>query len=147
VDDWNYNWLNQWKWRILKGKNTYYVVRLEFDNMVYMHRELLSLLNNDLRQGDHVDGNGLHNYMSNLRIVSASQNAANRRKFLSRSGYKGVYWNKPTSKWLVQICVNYKKIHLGLYEQSIDAAVAYDLAALKYFGEFACLNFPRYNYE
>ena len=49
-------------------------------------------------------------------------------------------WFKPSQKWRAQI--QYKKIvyHLGSYEKRIDAARAYNAAAIKYHGEFANLN-------
>jgi len=45
-------------------------------------------------------------------------------------------------KWRTQISVGGKKIYLGQFTDEIDAAKAYDDAAKKYHGEFACLNFP-----
>lgn len=46
------------------------------------------------------------------------------------------------------ICFNYKTIFLGHYNIETDAAKAYDIAAIKYFGNDAVLNFPelRQNY-
>jgi len=37
-------------------------------------------------------------------------------------------------------------MHLGYFESKIDAAQAYDRAAIKYFGTFARLNFPLGDY-
>jgi hypothetical protein len=93
---------------------------------------------------DHINGNGLDNRKSNLRICTHQQNCENSRKRKkSFSKYKGVYWSKNAKKWVAQITIDGKSKHLGYFELEEDAAAAYDKAAVKYFGEFACLNFRR----
>lgn len=92
---------------------------------------------------DHRDGNGLNNLPSNLRIATSTENSRNRRKNSNnQSGYKGVCWC--ARKWRAAIRVNGKLKHLGYFENVTDAALAYDVAAIHYFGEFAHLNFPQH---
>ena len=92
---------------------------------------------------DHRDGNGLNNRRTNLRSATDSQNRANSRKpILCTSDFKGVSWHKATKKWQGRIRVNDRKIYLGIFTSELDAARAYDAAALQHFGEFARLNFP-----
>lgn len=83
---------------------------------------------------------------ADLRPATASQNNANRAKPKTRDGipttskYKGVSWFKRDKKWKVNITVNKKHIYLGVYDSEVEAAKAYNEAAIKFFGEFACLN-------
>jgi len=90
---------------------------------------------------DHIDNNPLNNKKSNLRECSQKENTRNFS--LSRrntTGYKGVHWDKNRNKYQAYIQQDGKRKHLGRFENIIDAAQAYNKAALKYYGEFARLN-------
>jgi hypothetical protein len=107
-----------------------------------LHRVILSrIIGRDLSPTelcDHIDGNGLNNRRSNLRVATPHQNNANQplRKD-SGSGLKGVSWKKANRKWQAKIRVNRQDIHLGLFSDTEEAHRAYCEAARKYFGEFA----------
>lgn len=94
---------------------------------------------------DHKNRNGLDNRRANLRIATAGQNNANSVRNLSckSSKYRGVCRKKGCNKWLASIRYHDRHIHLGYFENEIDAAKAYDEAAKKYHREFAMLNFNR----
>lgn len=107
-----------------------------------MHRAVLEAP--DDTRVDHVrNEHSLDNRRANLRFATASQNGANRG--LSRnnkSGYKGIVWFPDRHQWCARITLSRKRICLGYYESKLEAARAYDMAALKLFGKFARLNFP-----
>jgi len=109
---------------------------------IRMHREVLHAPQGT--EVDHNNGNTLDNRRSNLRFATSSQGKQNRRKSPGTSSqYKGVQWSKRDGKWLAVIGVGNKHLYLGLFALELDAAAAYDVAARKHFGEFACLNFPQ----
>ncbi len=92
---------------------------------------------------DHINGDGLDNRRCNLREATRSENMHNmRRPSDNVSGYKGVCWDRRTSSWKSYIRFNGRYKQLGRFPNPIDAAVAYDMAARKTFGEYAALNFP-----
>jgi len=106
---------------------------------VFMHNLLMGTVGID-----HINHNGLDNRRINLRLASNQQNVRNRRKIFNKqttSIYKGVHYDKLNKKWRAFVTVDYKCIHLGRYKYEYEAALAYDKAATKYFGEFAKLNF------
>ena len=142
VDDEDYEYLNQWKWHILKSRNLNYAARNigKYPNRsrVLMHREILN--SPDDTQVDHKNRDGLINTRDNLRICNYSQNAKNRKiRIDSKTGYKGVTRKK--DRFIAYIVYNTKQIYLGSYISAEDAAREYDKAAIRYHGEFARINF------
>lgn len=152
VDDEDYEELSKYTWYLSKGKHTLYVLRDihigMFDGKskkysIAIHRHIMKLQKGDKILVDHIDGDGLNNQRSNLRLCTVTEN--NRNQIHSAgtfsSVYKGVYWDKSKNTWAAEIRINKKKTYLGRFKNEKDAAIAYDLAAIKHFGEFACLNF------
>ena len=109
------------------------------NNKRYMHRMITSAPKG--MQVDHINGNKLDNQKENLRVCTRSQNTANRKKQPNNtSGYKGVVWDTYTNRWCARIQINSKHINLGRFDYPKDAALIYDDAAEKYFGEYAITN-------
>lgn len=76
-----------------------------------------------------------------IRLASNSQNQANKRKLNNcSSAYKGVSYYSQHKKFKAGIMVEGSTIHLGYFTEEIEAAKAYNKAAIKYFGEYALLN-------
>lgn len=107
-----------------------------------MHRVILGLADDDPRQVDHENQDKLDNQRANLRIATREQNGANRTKFMSRefsSAYKGVC--RYRGRWQAVIRVDGKLRRLGFFDDEVEAARAYDQAALDAWGPYACLNY------
>ncbi len=147
VDDEDYEWLNQWKWCAVSGKNSkghgggFYAIRRKqgMTKNIIMHRIILNAT--DGLEVDHINGDGLNNTRSNLRLCTHNQNVWNRkRKNKNMCGYTGVH--KRENRFRAEIRCNGKKIIIGSFESAILAAEAYDKKATELFGEFASLNFP-----
>ena len=88
---------------------------------------------------DHKNRDRLDNRLCNLRFVTSQQNSMNVSTHRDNvAGYKGVFKNH--YKWSARIKVNSKQIRLGEYATTKEAALAYNKAAIEYFGEYSCLN-------
>jgi hypothetical protein len=101
-----------------------------------MHRVVTQAVQG--QEVDHINGDRLDNRRENLRIVTRSQNAMNRK--WNGSKPKGVSRNynpRSLKPFTARIQFNGKPIFLGNFSTVEEAAQAYNEAAAKYFGEYA----------
>ena len=156
VDDEDYEFLSQWKWyakRGTKNKTPYAVRNFSYTSSnshrvtLKMHNVIWEYHNRPISEGleiDHQNRNGLDNQKENFRLATRAQQLQNQGvKNTNTSGFIGVSFNKGRGKpYIAQIQVNGIKLSLGYFDDPIEAAHVRDEAAVKYFGEFAQLNFP-----
>lgn len=144
VDDEDYEKVTNFSWHFNpNGYAESYFVDQETGKTICirMHRMIMGAEKNQMI--DHVNGNGLDNRKENLRFCTRSQNAVNSKLNKNNSsGFKGVCRAKnSTAKiWKAQVQTKRKPIYLGLFENPIDAARAYDETIERIFGEFALTN-------
>lgn len=105
----------------------------------YIHRLIMGFpVGMDI---DHINGDVLDNRRINLRVCTRSENVQNMRNVRGGSSkYKGVYWSTQERKWRAMIGLNGKGRSLGYYKSERSAAISYNKAAIKLFGEYAKLN-------
>lgn len=152
VDDEDYEMVSKYKWHI--DRKGYVRCYYGYDKKVFIHRMILGLTDPQIFT-DHIDHNPLNNQKYNLRPCSHTQNMRN-KQCKGKIPYKGVsimrFTNKVKNKktgiikeyhymyYQASIRENGKCVNLGTFKNPIDAAVAYDNAAIRIYGEFAWLN-------
>lgn len=87
-------------------------------------------MNDTYKEGlsiDRIDNNKGYS-KDNCRWTTRTVQARNKRKLMSTntSGYKGLCWSKAKNKWLARIKIASKRIHIGIYDDKVEAAKAYD---------------------
>lgn len=88
---------------------------------------------------DHINRNKLDNTKNNLRFVSHQKNTMNGSQKVGKLGYRGVsYLHNGSIRAFIK--VKDKQLSLGVFKTPEEAALAYNVAAIKYRGEFAILN-------
>lgn len=143
VSDEDYELVSQHSWYVVKKSRTMYAQR-SFKKggrwtTQQLHRFLMSPGIGEYV--DHVDGDGLNNQRENLRLCSVAENNRNvAPRIDNKSGFKGV--RLCNGRWRSEIEFEGTRKHLGMYDNPIDAAKAYDNAAMQHHGHFAWLNFP-----
>jgi hypothetical protein len=87
---------------------------------------------------DHKNRNGLDNKIKNLRLCTETQNHGNTEISKNNtSGYKGVYWNKHSKKWIAHIGYKKERFNSKGYDDPYKAHQWYCRMHKKLFKEFS----------
>ena len=147
VDDDDFSLVSMYNWHVTtnkSGKIKTVQTNIKPPNGLPRRQVVLNIsrlimgANDSLLMVDHIDGNVLNAQRCNLRMVTNQQNQMNRKHITGSSKYKGVHWFR--NKWKAAIKTNTKTMYLGSFHVEEEAALAYNEAAIKYFGEFAHIN-------
>jgi hypothetical protein len=111
-----------------------------------LHRYIMNLKHGERLAVDHINGNGLDNRRSNLRVGTFSDNMHNYHlvAIQNKTGFRGVGEvpnrranGKIDMYYSAKIRVNGKTIYLGKFKTPEKAHLAYQQGVVKYHGEFA----------
>lgn len=152
LDDEDYKYLSNFKWKVIKKGNDYYAVIKKMKGkgrrttQIYLHEFLIELDNQDCI--GFKNKNTLDNRRENLFGVSKGYNLARTRKRQTIRGkkvssiYKGVTRRNKKGKimWEVRIAKNKKTYFVGSYKTQRQAGLAYNKKAEELYGEFAFKN-------
>jgi len=147
IDDEDYELVSQYRWHVMESQlpgrrpaGPYAEASLP-NGRRQPPKTLMHRLITGYAITDHINHDGLDNRRANLREATVAQNQQNRRAN-GASAFKGVAWDRQHSRWVAKIAVSGRTINLGRFAAEVDAARAYDAAAVELFGEFAFINFP-----
>lgn len=122
--------------------NRYWGIRID-NKRYYAHRLAFLYIHGRFPNGqlDHKDRDRANNRIENLREATTSQNIMNAKLHKdSYTKFKGVHQDKKRNKYGSRIIFKRKTTWLGYYESARTAALVYDYAATRVFGEFALTN-------
>lgn len=142
VDDDDFEWLSKFKWCVAgpgyarrRGKKS--DGEREGKN-IYMHREIMGLVDGDRIEVDHIDRNKANNQRSNLRVCTHSQNHCNiGARSHNRSGFKGVSYSKAKGWWIATVSKDGAHKRFAGFKTPEAAYAKYCEEAKRLHGEFA----------
>jgi hypothetical protein len=135
IDDDDFEKVNKYSWHCTS--HGYAAARIN-NKIVYMHRYIM---NSQGAEIDHIDNDRLNNKKQNLRSCKHIDNIRNSKTPKnSTTGYKGVTFAKWAGLYRAHIIADGNNHSLGYFKDAKEAAISYNKAAIKYFGEFAKLN-------
>lgn len=134
----DYDKIKNYSWSLTKLGYLIAYEKGSDNEFVYLHRLILGLNKMDKFDVDHINHKVNDNRKENLRICTHQDNIMNSKLAKNNtSGVTGVRFETSFNKWIACIMLNYKTIHLGLYDDFDDAVKARKEAEEKYFGEYA----------
>lgn len=116
------------KWSLSKN----YISNVK--NKILLHRFIMNVSDGELWV-DHINHDTFDNRKCNLRIVTPSENAMNKKLLNSnKSGKTGVHLSS-NNKYVAQLGINYKTLNLGSYNTMAEAVKARKIGEEIYFKE------------
>jgi AP2 domain len=144
VDDRDYERVRRYKWHFT-GRYAQTRTPSPERKHLLLHRFLLEAPTGI--QVDHVNGDPLDCRRNNMRLTDSRGNNRNRRPLAAWNGrppsskYKGVWYERHGLRsWRAGISVGSRRMYLGRFQSEDEAALAYNAAARRLHGEFACVN-------
>jgi len=132
----------KWSAKLNKGRRAEVLQGWWGGKVCLLHRVIMKLAGHHWPQCDHKNHNPLDCRWGNLRPADHAQNRANcPRRRDNTTGYSGVYTHK--LGWTAAVGHKGRMVYLGLFTNKREAARVRDVAATKYHGAFAVLNFPK----
>ena len=101
VDDADFEWLSQYRWRGMKAARTVYAVATIDRRPVLMHRMIMDAPKK--MTVDHIDHCGFNNQRGNLRLATNAENSRNRSTVIGKSQCRGVFWSTARRLWMAAI--------------------------------------------
>jgi hypothetical protein len=140
VDHATYQDLNLFTWHLDKDGYARRLYRIVGGySSEFMHRRIMNAPKGI--SVDHINRVRNDNRMKNLRLCTIAENNRNlsvKTDNRSSSIYKGV--RKRKERYEVSICVDSKRIYLGVFTDEVASANCYNYFAKEYFKEFANVN-------
>jgi hypothetical protein len=129
IDDEDYELVSAFTWCAHKMSNCFYATsrtsRKEGKRkLLYMHRLIMNAPKGI--EVDHINGNGLDNRRSNLRLCSHKENSQNKHRRIP--GNKGISWHSRDKKWTAQYWKDGIQHHVGYFLTEEQAIKAYNEA-------------------
>lgn len=140
VDDDDYPIVSKYHWHLTSQGYVEGKVNAEH---IKLHRFIAKIHHWNVGENviDHINRDKKDNRKSNLRICTFQQNLFNRIQQFNdaTSGYKGVS-KRENGHWRMRVYIDGKCYCDETYRTEIEAAIAYNRAAVKAHGQYALLN-------
>lgn len=144
ISNQDHHYFSRFKWHIHKDKGKMYPYRRVGKKKIYMQNEMYP--HGRGYDIDHINRNTLDNRRTNMRLVTRFHNCSNsgpKQIATKTSRFKGVYLDKNSNRYRIEICNGYKIRQLsGIMVERI-AALIYDLASIDRLGEYSCPNLTK----
>ena len=141
VDDDDYPIVSKYYWCL--SSHGYVRKKGKDRKQVDLHKFIAEIHHWDVGENtiDHINHNKKDNRKSNLRVCTLQQNTFNRTAHYddATSRYKGVSRRK-NGNWRMRVYLDGKCYRDEVYRTEIEAAIAYNRAAIEAFGQYALLN-------